>query len=167
MGKDRHISLRVSEADYEAIRAAADAAGRSMSEHLRRSAVSSGARRVPELNRSAWQKLAPAISNLNQLAHQANRFAVIIRESGLKPNALRAVVELMRSTKNVVRELRDDVQSLRRDLYGAAPLELAADVLEDWERAANLGRVPVGRDRLRAAIHEVRELAVLLGEVER
>lgn len=159
--KTKHISLRVSEADYDAIQNAADAAGRTMSEHLRRSAISSEAVTVPELNRNVWQQLAPAVSNLNQLARAANRFILLMKKSGASPSQF---VELMNRTCAHVLELREDIQKIRRTLYGASPLEAAADLLDDYRRAANFGRLKIETDRLDEIAQQLRTVARELNE---
>ena len=160
--KTKHISLRVSEADYDAIQNAADAAGRTMSEHLRRSAISSEAVKVPELNRQVWQQLAPAVANLNQLARAANRFILLMTQSG--GSSPSQFIELMSHTRGEVLELREEIQNVRRTLYGASPLEAAADLLQDYRRAANFGRSKVDPSHLAELARELRAVAQGLNE---
>jgi hypothetical protein len=163
--RDSMITLRVSESERSAIEAAAREAGRSMSDHLRRSAAGGApGPRVPELNRDAWQKLAPVVANLNQLAHQANRFGLMVDERGLDEERRRSIVELMELVRDLVGRVGDRVHALRRHLYGAKPLELAADVLDDYARAAKLGRLGVDYERLLGAADELRDLSVALEE---
>ena len=163
MSRDRHITIRVTDDEHEEIRAAAEEADRSMSSHLRQSALSSGSTRVPPINETAWEQLAPVASNLNQLARRANRFRRHLEEvDDINHDTRKALVGLMTSTRKTVREMTEAVQDLRRDLYGAAPLDLAADVLDDWRRAVNLGRIDVDGDRLAELVDELRELAAHL-----
>lgn len=159
--KTKHISLRVSEADHDAIQSAADAAGRTMSEHLRRSAISSEAVRVPEVNRTVWQQLAPAVANLNQLARATNRFLLLMKQSGSSPSQF---IELMNQARAEVVELRDEIQKVRRTLYGASPLEAAADLLDDYRRAANFGRLKVEAAHLDGLAKQLRTVAQELNE---
>lgn len=164
--KTKHLSLRVSETDHAAIQAAAEAAGRTVSEHLRKSAISSEAVTVPELNRRAWQELAPAVANLNQLARAANRFLIVLRDASPSSTASQ-IVDLMNATRSTVIELRDDIQKVRRSLYGASPLEMAADLLDDYRRAASFGRLDVEAERLQVVADELRQIAEALDEVPR
>lgn len=129
-----------------------------MSEHLRRSAISSEAVTVPELNREAWQELAPAVANLNQLARAANRFLIVLQDAA--PSSMASqIADLMNSTRSAVIVLREEVQQLRRALYGAAPLEAAAELVDDYRRAANLGRLTLDAERLKKLAEELRAVA--------
>ena len=165
--KTRLVTLRMSEAEHAAILAAATAAGRSMSEHLRQSAIGSTTtpRSVPQLNRLAWQDLAAPLNNLNQIARAINRFGLHIRESGLSAEGIRSMFELMQVTRADVVALHEQIHALRRELFGSAPLEAAAATLEDFATASKARRLPVGGERLKAAADELRELGRLLGEV--
>ena len=160
MTKKRRIAIRVSDDEYEEIRAAADEADRSMSAHLRQSATSSVSTTVPSINKTVWLELAPVVANLNQLARRANRFRRHLEEApDLKPDTRQALVGLMKSTRRTVREIRDDVHTLRRDLYGIEPIRMAADTLDDWRRVAPLGRTDVDPDRLAEVADALRTLA--------
>lgn len=165
--KTKLISLRISEEDHAAILAASVAANRSMSEHLRRSALDSTTtpRSVPPLNRLAWQELAAPLNNLNQIARAFNRFGLHIRENGLTADGIRSIFELLEITRADVVALHEQIHALRRDLFGAAPLEAAAATLENFASASNTRRLPVSRERLQATADELRELGLLLGEV--
>ena len=166
--KTKLVSLRMSEADYVAILAASEAAGRSMSEHLRQSAMSStatAARVVPQLNRLAWLDLAAPLNNLNQIARSLNHFGLHIRESGLSADVIRSIFELMKSTLTAIAELQEQIPALRRELSGSSPLESAASTLENFATASKVGRLPVSRERLQAAADELRNLGRALGEV--
>jgi uncharacterized membrane protein YccC len=72
--RTRRVSVYLTPAEYE--RLADNAAGRSVSDVLRRAGLGRSLEappQVPAVNREAWQSLARVVGNLNQLAHHANR----------------------------------------------------------------------------------------------
>lgn len=161
--RDSMITLRVTASERAQIEAASESAGRSVSEHLRKSAVDAGASTlVPELNREAWLELSRAVSNLNQIARQANRFGMAVREVGLSRDVLRAIVRLMRRTEDEAVELSAKVQALRRELYGAAVFEMAAEACLAWRKASSFGHLGVEAERLERLSEELFELSYLL-----
>ena len=155
--KTKHLSLRISDDDHAAIKDAADAAGRTVSEHLRKSALSSEAVTVPELNRAAWQELARAVANLNQLARAANRF----RRARPEPDDL---ADLLTTTREVVTDIRDAIEQVRRALYGAAPIEQAAKIVDNYRRASSLHDYALDRDELDELADGLRRFADAIGE---
>lgn len=159
--RDEMITLRVSAAERAAIEEAAEEAGRTVSAHIRQAATDpdSARPRVPKVNRETWTELAPVFGNLNQLTYQTHRFRQALHDRGVSESWARRAVALFEEVAELVDELREDVQTLRRELSGAAPLELAAATLEDWRRAANTGRLEVDRERLARLAAELRTLS--------
>jgi uncharacterized protein (DUF1778 family) len=165
--RDKVITMRVTSAERDAIKNAAAEADRSVSDFARRAMLEANVSRrtrVPDVNRDAWRELAPALGNLNQLAWAANRFRNAISESGLELKSLRHITQLMRDVRSDVEHVRELVEKVRWMLAGAYPLEVAADALEDWARAARAGRL--GQDS--GALSELAErLRALSAELER
>jgi hypothetical protein len=96
------IGVRVSAAEYDALRAKAEQMGLTPAQWLREAAL---ARRlpsppVPPINRQAYAELARLAANLNQLAHAAHTGRPVSVDSAL------------------LRSLRDEVQRLRLALLG-------------------------------------------------
>lgn len=164
--RDKVITMRVTSAERDAIKKAAAEADRSVSDFARRAMLEANVSRrtrVPDINRDAWRELAPALSNLNQLAKSANQFRQKISRSELELKSLRHITDLMREVREKVEGVRELVDKVRWMLAGAYPLEVAADALEDWARAARAGRL--GQDS--GALSELAEqLRALSSELE-
>jgi hypothetical protein len=158
--RDQRITLRVTEAERAAIEESAEAADRSVSEHIRQTATDGAAAkpRVPPINEEVWEKLAPVGSNLNQIATRANKFRKRLADSRLSAELVERAIEILSAVGETADELREQVALLRRELYGAAPLAMAADVLEDYRQAANTGQLDMDADKLGAVATYLREL---------
>lgn len=159
--RDQRITLRVTEAERAAIADAAEAANRSMSEHIRQTAADANTARprVPPINREAWEELARLAANLNQIAKRANELRA--RFANHEPTddwASRAVSQLF-SVLDFTDEMTARIHSVRRSLYAAAPLKLAADTLADYQRAANAGQIDVAPDRIASILEALCDLA--------
>ena len=159
--RDDMITLRVSAAERTAIEAAAEEAGRTVSAHIRQAATDSESARprVPAINREAWEDLARGFANLNQLTYQTHRFRQTLKNCGASESWTREVFELFEEVGELVDRLRGEVQAVRRELYGAEPLVMAADNLDSWRRTANAGHLEADREWLAGLASDLRGLA--------
>lgn len=162
--RDERVSARVTKEEKAAIEQAADKADRSISAHIRQAAStgSDSRMRVPPINKDVWRDLAPLSSNLNQIARTANRIQKRIDDAHLPDDLLgkaENIAGVLREVLARADELAEQVAALRRDLLGAAPLELAADVLDDYRSATQLGTVDFDPDKLSRVASYLRELA--------
>jgi hypothetical protein len=166
-GEDRteYIGLRVTPSEKRAIESAAEEAGRTMSAHLRKSAtgesVPSPTIRVPDTRLDAAAELAPLANNLNQLAHNSHIVRTILSDTSMGVSDAESVFA---SAEDAADDARQEVEALRRDLVGNAPLETAADVLADYRQAANTGNIDADAEEIGKAEGLLRRLAGQLGE---
>jgi len=163
--RTEYIGLRVTPTEKDAIESAAEEVGRTMSAHLRRSAtgdnVPSPTIRVPDTRLNAAAEFAPVANNLNQIAHNSNIIRSILSDTSMGVADAESVFVSARDAAN---KARQEVESLRRDLVGNAPLETAAEVLENYRQAAKTGQIDAEIEHLERIESELRRLAEQLGE---
>jgi hypothetical protein len=161
--RDQRITLRVTEAERAAIEESAEAADRSVSAHIRETATegSDTRWRVPPVNNEIWYKFDDSNlpSNLNQIAAQANAFRARVADSPLSPELVERAVEILSAVGDTADELRDLLERVRTDLRGTEPLDLAADVLEDYRQATRTGRLDLDAEKLSTVAAYLRALA--------
>lgn len=66
------IRCRMTEAEAEQVRAAAEASGLRLADYTREVLLRGGPKVIPEINRQAWAEFARTASNLNQTMHAIN-----------------------------------------------------------------------------------------------
>ena len=164
--RTEYIGLRVTPAEKRAIESAAEQSGRTMSAHLRKSATGelpSPTIHVPDSRLDAAADLAPIANNLNQIARRANAIRRIVIENGFGGTDATSVYE---SAAGAAEKAYQEIQSLRRDLVGSEPLLTAADILERYERAENIGALEIDADKVGRTAEMLRRWADKFGEGE-